>query len=92
MQLINKLGKEHRELKAYRRGARLGKTAEKGIRNEEKLAELKALMKSFFKRWPESYPHNDAKCQLPPHPACIQVLERPPMVMPTEDMGPITQR
>lgn len=90
MQLISKLSKEHRELKAYRMGARMGKIMERGIRHEEKLAELKAMTKRFFKKWPEVYPHNKAKCQLPPHPTCIQVLERPPTVMPTEDMGPIT--
>ena len=70
----------------------MGKITERGIRHEEKLVELKALARTFFKKWPQSYPHNKAKCQLPPHPACIQVLERPPTVMPTEDMGPITQR
>ena len=70
----------------------MSKITQKSIKYEEKLAELKGLTKSFFKGWPESYPHNNAKCQLPPHPAYIQVLERPPMVTPIENMGPITKR
>ena len=70
----------------------LNKIVQDKLEHEERLSGLKRVIKNFFKKWPGECPHNKEKCQVPPHPACIQVLDRPPKITPTPEMGPRPRR